>query len=113
VYAFRMTMATAAEFYRRCGQLAVDNEDNRNRLLLEMVEEGLVDGVTQTNKTPKEYMDHLKSHFDVLDLTEAGRSDKPDPEERIDAVWTRDSETGEDVLLDRKTNKEIMRGKPI
>lgn len=113
MYAFRMTIAAASEFYRRCGLLTVDNEDARNALLLQMVEEGLVDGVTQTNKTPEEYLEHLKSHFDVLDLTQAGRSDEPDPEERIEGVWARDSETGEYVLLDRITGKEIMRGEPI
>jgi hypothetical protein len=113
MYAFRMTMAVAAEFYRRAGLLEVDNEENRNNILLQMVEEGLVDGVTKTNKTPEEYLEHLKSKFDVLDLTQAGRPNEPDPEERIDAVWCRDSETGEYVLVDRITNKEIMRGKPI
>ena len=113
MFAFRMSLAAASEFYRRAGLLEPDNEENRNKLLLQMVEEGLVDGVTQTNKTPEEYLEHLKSKFDVLDLTQAGRSDEPDPEERIDAVWARDSETGEYVLLDRITGKEIMRGKPI
>ena len=106
-------MAAAAEFYRRAGLLGVDNEENRNKILLQMVEEGLVDGVTQTNKTPEEYLEHLKSKFDVLDLTQVGRPSEPDPEERIEGVWARDSETGEYVLLDQITGKEIMRGKPV
>lgn len=32
-----------------------------------------------------------------------------DPEKTIDAVWCRDSETGDYVLVDRFTNKEITR----
>lgn len=34
-----------------------------------------------------------------------------DPEKTVDLVWCRDSETSEYVLIDRKTNKEIYRGK--
>jgi len=29
----------------------------------------------------------------------------------VDLLWTKDSETSEWVLMDRKTNKEIYRGK--
>ena len=111
MYAFRMTIAAASEFYRRCGLLETDNLENRNRLLLDMVGEGLVDGVTETTKTPEEYLAHLKKNFDVLDLT--GANAPFDPDKTLDAVWCKDSETGEDVLVDRQTNKEIMRGKPI
>ncbi len=35
-----------------------------------------------------------------------------DPEESLDAIWVVDSETGEEVLIDRKRNKVIMRGRP-
>lgn len=31
------------------------------------------------------------------------------PDETMDAVWCVDSETSERVLMDRKTNKEIVR----
>lgn len=34
---------------------------------------------------------------------------KPDQDERIYAVWCYDSETGEQALIDRKTNKIIAR----
>jgi len=103
-----MTIAAAAEFYRRAGLLEVDNLDNRNKLLLQMVKEGLVDGVTETPKSPQEYLDHLKKNFDVLDLTNVA-APNVDPEKRIDAVWCQDSTTGERVLLDRLTNQVIMR----
>lgn len=36
---------------------------------------------------------------------------KFDPEERVDLIWCRDSETGERVLMDRNTHKEIGRWK--
>ncbi len=38
--------------------------------------------------------------------------EKIDPEETLDAVWVVDSETGQEVLIDRKRNKIIMRGRP-
>lgn len=34
---------------------------------------------------------------------------KIDPNERVEAVWCVDSETGEHVLIDRLTNKIIAR----
>jgi hypothetical protein len=34
---------------------------------------------------------------------------KFDPEKTVDLVWTKDSETGEKVLIDRKTNVEVGR----
>ena len=108
MYAFRMTISAAAEFYRRAGLLEVDNLENRNKILLQMVKEGLVNGVTETNKTPTEYLEHLKKNFDVLDLTNV-KTPGQDPEKTIDAVWCKDSETGERVLLDRLTNEVIMR----
>lgn len=32
-----------------------------------------------------------------------------DPEKTLDAVWCVDSETSERVLMDRRTNKQILR----
>lgn len=32
-----------------------------------------------------------------------------DPNERIDAIWVRDSETGDWVLVDKLTNREVIR----
>ena len=32
---------------------------------------------------------------------------KIDPDKRLDAIWCTDSETGERVLMDRKTNTRI------
>ena len=61
--AFKMSIAAASEFYRRAGLLEVDNLENRNKLLLQMVQEGLVDGVTETPKTPEEYLAHLRKNF--------------------------------------------------
>lgn len=33
-----------------------------------------------------------------------------DAEKTVNLVWCRDSETGEHVLVDRTTNKEVYRG---
>lgn len=44
---------------------------------------------------------HKKAHKKVDNL--------PIGEERIDCVWCWDSETGDKVLMDRLTNKEIGR----
>lgn len=109
MYAFRMSIAAAAEFYRRAGLLEVDNLENRNKLLLQMVKEGLINGVTETNKSPQEYLDHLKKNFDVLDLTGVKVPKEFDPEKTLDAIWCQDSTTGERVLIDRQTNQVIMR----
>lgn len=35
--------------------------------------------------------------------------EKIDPNERVEAVWCKDSETSEEVLIDRLTNKIIAR----
>ncbi len=35
--------------------------------------------------------------------------EKIDANERIEAVWCRDSETGDDILIDMLTNKIIVR----
>lgn len=107
--AFRMSIAAAGEFYRRAGLLVEDTLENRNKILLQMVEEGLINGVTETNKSPQEYLDHLKKNFDVVDLTGTKAPEEFDPEKTLDAVWCQDSTTGERVLIDRKTNKIIMR----
>lgn len=34
---------------------------------------------------------------------------KIDPNERLDAVWCVDSETGEQILMNRETNKPIAK----
>jgi len=40
-----------------------------------------------------------------------GENEKFDPEKTVDLVWTKDSETGERVLMDRQTNREVGRWK--
>jgi len=37
------------------------------------------------------------------------KSHEPDPNERLYATWCYNSETGEQVLIDRETNKIIAR----
>lgn len=105
---FEMTPETAMEFYRRSEERNATTESARMKILCEMAAEGLVQRVSQTNRTPDQYVADLAKNFEVADLRHA----MFDPEKTLDAVWCKDSETGEDVLIDRLTNRVIMRGKP-
>lgn len=108
MFAFMMTPAVAEEFFRRAAERKADTEEARLLILAEMTKEGLMQGVVQTDRTEDQYVADLQKNFGVLDL----RNQVDDIEKTLDAVWCVDSETGEDVLMDRRTNKIIMRGKP-
>ncbi len=70
LYAFQMDVATAQEFYRRCEEYKADTEKERHAILVQMVHEGLIKGVTATERTKEEYVQDLKRNFSVLDTTE-------------------------------------------
>lgn len=106
MYSFEMDLGIAIEFYRRAKEANANTEEERTAILFDMAEEGLIKRVMQTQRTKEQYIKDLSKNFEVLDLTVP----KFDPNVTIDAVWCKDSETGEDVLLDRKTNKIISRG---
>lgn len=70
LYAFQMNVETAMEFYRRVEQYEANTEKERHAILIQMVQEGLIKGVTATERTKQEYVSDLKKNFNVLDETE-------------------------------------------
>lgn len=106
--AFSMTPETAMEFYRRAAEQGAKTEAERVMILCQMAEEGLMTRVVHTDRTKDQYVADLAKNFDILDL----RNSTIEPEETLDGTqcrWVWDSETGERVLMDLRTNKEIMR----
>lgn len=102
---FMLNIDSAQEFFRRVDEQNANTEEDRAKILYEMAEEGRVMSVTQTNRTEEEYVADLKKNFGVVDM----RGAQLDQEETLDAQWCTDSDTGERVLIDRKTNQIIMR----
>lgn len=70
LYAFQMDTNTAMEFYRRVDAYAANTEEERHSILIQMVHEGLIKGVTATERTKEQYVNDLKRNFNVLDSTE-------------------------------------------
>lgn len=107
MFVFSMTPETAQEFFRRCAEKKAVTEKERAMILYELASEGKMLSVAETKRTEEEYVTDLQKNFQIADL----RNKKIgfDPEKTLDAVWCVDSETGEEVLMDRKTNQEIMR----
>lgn len=66
---FRMSVEVAEEFYRRCAERGANTEETRTALLLEMAKEGLIDGLTHTNRTKEQYIKDISREQNVLDLT--------------------------------------------
>lgn len=71
MFSFHMDVDTACEFYRRAAAAKAETEEARTKILIQMVEEGLITTVVQTNRTKEEYVSDLAKNFEVLDLTEA------------------------------------------
>lgn len=70
LYAFTMTLDAAEEFYRRVEQYEAITSTDRNAILAQMVQEGLIQGVTATNRSREEYVQDLQKNFSVLDTAE-------------------------------------------
>lgn len=70
LYAFTMTLEAAEEFYRRVEQYDAITSADRNAILAQMVQEGLIQGVTATNRSREEYVQDLQKNFSVLDTSE-------------------------------------------
>lgn len=70
LYAFQMDVETAQEFYRRCEQYEAETEKERHAILIQMAHEGLIRGVTATERTKEEYVADLKKNFNILDTME-------------------------------------------
>lgn len=86
---FEMTLATAVEFYERKKALGAVTEEECLAILLEMTHEGLIERITQTERTKEQYVADLQKNYDVLDLTE--KPNEPKTESEADS-----GEAGED-----------------
>ena len=98
-----MSADTAMEFFKRCQAKGAKTEEARVAILAELAAEGRMDSVIQTDRTPAQIVADKSKQFNVLYAKAV--------EATMDAVWTIDSETGEEVLIDRKTNQVIRRGR--
>lgn len=56
LYAFTMTLDAAEEFYRRAEQYEAITSADRNAILVQMVQEGLIKSVTATERSREEYV---------------------------------------------------------
>ncbi len=69
---FTMTYEVAEEFYARCKKRKAETEEERTAILVEMAREGLLMGVSQTERTREEYVEDLSKEFNVLDVKPNG-----------------------------------------
>lgn len=68
LYAFSMSIETAQEFYRRVQQYEALTEEDRNAILIQMVQEGLITDLTVTERSKEQYISDLAKNFRVLEL---------------------------------------------
>jgi hypothetical protein len=67
---FQMDVDTALEFYTRCREQNAQTLEERNKILLELVEEGRIQSVIATNRTKEQIAEDAAKHYGrVLDLT--------------------------------------------
>jgi hypothetical protein len=67
---FQMSVDTALEFYTRCREQNAQTLEERNAILLELVEEGQIQSVMTTNRTKEQIVEDAAKHYGrVLDLT--------------------------------------------
>lgn len=81
MFAFEMTVEVAQEFYRRATALGAITEEQKTHLLLQMVEEGLIKNVLQTDATKEQFKEALGKHFNLIGDTD----EKPDTESETDS----------------------------
>lgn len=93
-----MDAEVAEEFFRRCEQYHASSEQQRVAILRELAEEGKMKSVSYSESSKEKVIEELKKNFSTIDAADL-----------LHAQWCWDSETGDRVLVDRKTNKEIMR----
>ena len=69
-FMFQMDVDTALEFYTRCKEQNAQTLEERNKILLQLVEEGRIKSVMATNRTKDEIVQDAAKHYGrVLDLT--------------------------------------------
>jgi hypothetical protein len=76
---FQMNVDTALEFYTRCREQNAQTLDERNKILLQLVEEGRIKSVTATNRSKERIVsDAAKNYGRVLDLTKIKENNSND-----------------------------------
>lgn len=68
LFAFSMPVEIAMEFYQRVEERKARTEDERNAILFEMVEEGLIKDITITERSKEKYIEDLNHNFNVLKI---------------------------------------------
>jgi hypothetical protein len=67
---FEMNVDTALEFYIRCREQNAQTLEERNKILLQLVEEGRIKSVMATNRSKEQIVQDAAKHYGkVLDLT--------------------------------------------
>lgn len=69
-YIFQMSVDTALEFWERVNTRNAQTEEERQAILIELVQEGKVDAVSKTNRSKEQILkDAQKNYGNVLNLT--------------------------------------------
>jgi hypothetical protein len=78
-YMFQMNIDTALEFYIRCREQHAQTLEDRNKILVQLVEEGRIKSVTATNRSKEQIVqDAAKNYGHVLDLTKIKENNSND-----------------------------------
>lgn len=83
MFAFEMDQKTLEEFYRRAKHLNAITEEQKTHVLFEMVREGLIKNVLETNTTKEQFVEVLSRYFNVLDAQ--GEKYEPETESKDDS----------------------------
>jgi len=77
-YMFHMDVDTALEFWQRVIDRKAETLEERNTILMELVEEGRIQSVMSTERTKEQIIQDAAQHYGrVLDLTKI-KEDKSD-----------------------------------
>lgn len=60
--AVEFTLDQAEEFFKRCIARGVQTLDQKNEVIMEMIKEGKVQAVTETNRTKEQYVQDTAQH---------------------------------------------------
>lgn len=84
-------------------ELGIESEKEKIEILTDFARNGELSLVSHTNRTPEQLANDLSREFKVLHI-------KPkQSEETLNAVWTKDSETSVEWLMDRDTNRRLAK----
>jgi len=73
---WNMDVDTAIEFYKRCMERNAETEEERVEILTELAEEGRINCVSQTNRTPEQVAEDMsKNYGNTLFLRADGEHD--------------------------------------